>query len=88
MKKTFYYPDNLAATSVFLKYWSIKDVAIVFGILLLAILCFILLHVWVIFLLAVGYGFISMRVAKGYSVLKLIILYVRYIFTDKLIIKW
>lgn len=88
MKKTYYYPDNLTASSVFMKYWAIKDIVIIFAIVLLSLFLMITIHVWLTFILAIVYAFMSMRIANSYSISKLIILYVRYLFTDELIIKW
>lgn len=88
MKKTYYYPDNLTASSVFMKYWSIKDIVIIFAIVLLSMFLMITIYVWLTFIVAIVYAFMSMKVANGYSITKLIILYIRYLFTDELIIKW
>ena len=88
MKKTYYYPDNLTANSVFMKYWTIKDIAIIFSVVLLSMFLMITMQVWLTFILAIIYAFMSMKIANGYSISKLIILYVRYLFTDELIIKW
>lgn len=88
MKKTYCYPDNLTASSPFMKYWSITDTAIIFCIVMLSMLLMITLHVWLTFLIAIVYAFLSMKVTKGYSIIKFIVLYVRYLFTDELILKW
>ena len=88
MKKTYYYPDNLTANSPFMKYWSITDIAIIFGIVMLIMLLMITLHVWLTFLIAIVYAFLSMKVTKGYSIIKFIVLYIRYLFTDELVLKW
>ena len=88
MKKTYYYPDNLTDNSPFMKYWSITDIAIIFGIVMLSMLLMITLHVWLTFLIAIVYAFLSMKVTKGYSIIKFIVLYIRYLFTDELVLKW
>ncbi len=88
MKKTYYYPDNLTANSPFMKYWSISDIAILFGIVILSLLLLISIRVWLTFLIAIIYGFLSMKITKGYSIIKFIILYTRYLITDELILKW
>ncbi len=88
MKKIYYYPDNLTANSFFLKYWSVRDVAIIFTISLLSLFLLITLYVWFTFIIAIIYAFMSMKVNKTYSIMKLIVLYIRYLFTDELILKW
>lgn len=55
---------------------------------MLSMLLMITLHVWLTFLIAIVYAFLSMKVTKGYSIIKFIVLYVRYLFTDELILKW
>lgn len=71
-----------------MKYWSITDIAIIFGIVMLSMLLMITLHVWLTFLIAIVYAFLSMKVTKGYSIIKFIVLYIRYLFTDELVLKW
>lgn len=71
-----------------MKYWSITDIAIIFAIVMLSMLLMITLHVWLTFLIAIVYAFLSMKVTKGYSIIKFIVLYIRYLLTDELILKW
>lgn len=71
-----------------MKYWSITDTVILFGIVMLSLLLMIILHVWLTFLIAIVYAFLSMKITKGYSIIKFIVLYIRYLFTDELVLKW
>lgn len=86
-KKKYYYPENLTAKPLFLKYWTPKDLIISFSLILLTILMFMFLRIWLTLLMAVVYAFMTMRINYNYSVLKLMKLYVRYLITDELVIK-
>ena len=88
MERTFIYPDNLSSTLFMLKYWSAKDIVITFALVMLSLLTFVTMHVWMTIILAIINCFISMQVTKGYSILKLLILYIRFLFLDTLILKW
>lgn len=71
-----------------MKFWTILDIAIIFTIIMLSLLLLIAIRVWLTFLLAIVYAFLSMKITKGYSIIKFIVLYIRYLFTDELVLKW
>lgn len=85
---TYYYPDNLAAKPVILKYWSVIDILIIGALIMASLFLLMSLQVWYTIIFAVVYGFMSMKLSGGYSITKLILLYLRYLFTDELILKW
>lgn len=88
MIQTYYYPDNLTANPIILKFWSLKDIVIFGAIMVLSMLLVLLMQVWMTFIFAVIYGFLSMKFFNGYSIAKYFVFYVRYLITDDLILKW
>lgn len=86
--ETYYYPENLDTKSALLKYWTNRDLGVCAGLLFLSMVLFIFGRIWLCFFAVIIYGFLSMRINYQYSVIKLITLYMRYLFIDELIIKW
>ena len=86
--KKYYYPDNLLAPTLILNLWSFKDLGVIFGLVAINLLLIIFAHVFVWTSLIVVYIFCSGRVVRGYSIVKMAVLYIRFLFTDKLKFDW
>lgn len=84
----FYYPQNLSAQLLIANMWSLKDMSIMAGILVFSILIFLFTKTIITFSLIIIYGFFTLRINGNYSIAKLMILYIRYLFTDVLFFKW
>lgn len=86
--RKYYYPDNLLAQTLILGLWSFKDLSISFGLFAVNLLLVIYAHVFIWVSLIVVYVFCSARFVRGYSIVKMAILYIRFLITDKLIFFW
>lgn len=86
--RKYFYPDNLLAPTLILNLWSFKDLGIIFGLVTLNLLLVIYAHVFIWISLIAVYGFCSARIVSGYSIVKMAILYIRFLITDKLEFKW
>ncbi len=86
-EKTFYYPENLQEKTIWFL-WNIKDYAVMAGILVASIFSVLLTHTFLMFSLLVLYAFFTAKIKNGYSITKLLVLYGRFLITDKLIFKW
>lgn len=85
---TYYYPNNLAYKALFAKYWTGRDLAIIFALFVLAILSVVVFHNAWLFIALLTYGLFSAKITNGYSLTKLGVLYIRYLLTDVLIYYW
>ena len=86
--KKFFYPDNLQAENLFAKYWNVKDLGILLAIFIIAIFMFLFFQIWLFGVLFIFYGIVSAKLVDGYSISKLAKLYIRFLITDVLILKW
>lgn len=85
---TYFYPNNLASKTLFAKYWTGRDLGVIFAIFVLAILAVVVLHNLWLFLVLFAYALFSAKITNGYSLTKLGVLYTRYLLTDVLIYHW
>ncbi len=86
--KKFFYPDNLQAENLFAKYWNGKDLVILLAIFIVTIVMFLFFQIWLFGVLFIFYGIVSAKLVDGYSISKLAKLYIRFLITDVLILKW
>lgn len=86
--RKYYYPDNLLALTLILNLWSFKDLGVILGLVAINLLLIIYAHVFIWVSLIVVYAFSSARIVRGYSIVKMAILYIRFLFTDKLKFTW
>lgn len=84
----YYYPDDLAADTLLFNAWNLRDVGILFGLFVISILLVVFVQVWQFFIIFMLYGFLSAKIANGYSIAKLGILYIRFLITDQLLFYW
>lgn len=86
--KEFYYPDNLQAENLFAKYWNIKDLAILLALFIVTIIMFLFFQIWLFGVIFIFYGIVSAKLVDNYSMARLTKLYIRFLVTDVLILKW
>lgn len=86
---TYYYPNNLAEKYLFANLWTSKDLIVIFSIFVAAILNVIVFKggIW-LFVALVAYTLFSAKIASGYSLTKLGVLYIKYLITDVLVYYW
>ena len=84
--RKFYYPDNLTAVKLY-KYWTITDLFVMVSIFAFSIIMFLSLHIWFFIAILPAYACLSARFVD-YSVIRLFVLFIRFLFTDVLILKW
>ena len=84
--RKFYYPDNLTAVKLY-KYWTITDLFVMVSIFAFSIIMFLSLHIWFFIAFLPAYAFLSARFVD-YSVIRLFVLFIRFLFTDVLILEW
>lgn len=85
---TYFYPNNLSSQSLFAKYWTGKDLAVILALFVLSVLSVIVFGKFGLFVILLLYALFSAKIANGYSLTKLAILYVRFLLTDILIYYW
>ncbi|MBR1731047.1 MAG: hypothetical protein IJ725_01260, partial [Ruminococcus sp.] len=73
---------------LFINLWTYKELGIILAALAVNIILFILIRFFIGFAVVIIYGFFTARIVAGYSILKMCILYIRFLFTDKLSFKW
>lgn len=84
----YYYPDNMAQQTLFAEYWNGKDLIVLIILFVFAILLVIAFSSFWGFMLLFLYAIFSAKIANGYSITKLGILYTRFLITDTLIYHW
>lgn len=85
---TYFYPNNLASKTLFAKYWTGRDLGIIFGLFVLAMLFVVVFHSPWLFIILFTYALFSAKITNGYSLTRLGVLYTRYLLTDILIYHW
>lgn len=84
----YYYPDNMAQQALFATYWNGKDLAVLIAIFVLSVLLLVAFSTFWGFLFFLLYAMFSAKIANGYSITKLAVLYIRFLITDILIYYW
>lgn len=84
----YYYPDNLAGQNLFANFWNGKDMAILSGLFVLSVLAVVAFSFFYLFLVLFAYAILSAKIANGYSITRVAILYIRFLITDILLYKW
>lgn len=87
-QRTFYYPQNLDAQTLLMNMWNFTDLGIMGAMLIVSILLFLFAQIYIFFAFIFLYAFMSAKIANGYSITKLAVLYCRFLITDKLFFKW
>lgn len=85
---TYYYPNNLSSQTLFAKYWTGKDLTVILTLFVLAVLNVIVFSGFWLFICLLIYAFFSAKIANGYSITKLLVLYIKFLFTDILVYFW
>lgn len=84
----YYYPDNMAEEAMFGQYWNGKDMVVLVVLFVIAILCVVAFSNFFSFIPLLIYAMFSAKIANGYSITKLGVLYIRFLITDTLIYHW
>lgn len=84
----YYYPKNLTSETILFNHWNGKNAAVMLILFIAAVLAFLFLRVFWVALVFLSYAILTARLYNGYSLSRLIVLYIKFFITDILIFKW
>lgn len=85
--KEYFYPDNLSG-QILIFMWSFLDYGIMLGLLAASLMLSLFAKFHLFYASIVIYGFMSAKIAKTYSIIKISKFYIRFLITDQLKFKW